>query len=153
MSTAPEIDSRFEVIFQQAGAVSDCRSILGGLTRCSRICSCQSTQKPQGSTGIGLVAGSNSIENTYFHSIPTEFNKWSHLLWDIRHLHLVAPPLAHAQTPIRRIVDGYTHSAPAPSLRSGAIWSSRPAGLALSSAGFWENEMRGSRIGVILRTN
>ena len=114
MSTAPEIDSRFEVILQQAGAVSDCRSILGGLTRCSRICSCQSTQKPQGSTGIGLAAGSSSIENTYFHSIPTEFNKWSHLLWDIRNLHLVAQPLAHAQTPIRRIVDGYTHSAPAP---------------------------------------
>jgi hypothetical protein len=32
--------------------------------RCSRICNCQSTQKPQGSTGFGLYAVSISIKST-----------------------------------------------------------------------------------------
>jgi hypothetical protein len=51
---------------------------------CSRICSCQSTKEPQGSTGVGRYALSISIRSAYFNSIPTGFNKRPDLLWDQR---------------------------------------------------------------------
>ena len=57
---------------------------LGKILRCSRICSCQSTQEPQGSTGMGVRSVSISIKSTYFLSISTGFHKRSNLLWEQR---------------------------------------------------------------------
>src|ERR1039458_9684869 len=54
------------------------------IPHCSRICNCQSTQKPQGSTGIGWHTVSNSIKSTYFHSVSTDFHKRSDLLCEQR---------------------------------------------------------------------
>jgi hypothetical protein len=56
--------------------------IRGDEIHCSRICSCQSTQKPQRSTGFRSFTVNISIENTYFHSISTEFNKRYDLFWE-----------------------------------------------------------------------
>src|ERR1035437_311571 len=54
------------------------------IPHCSRICSGQSIQEPQGSTGIGWHTVSNSIKSTYFHSISPGFHKCSDLLWEQR---------------------------------------------------------------------
>jgi hypothetical protein len=53
-----------------------------GRACCSRFCICQSTQEPQGSTGLAEEAVSYSIETTYFHSISTDFHKERDLFWD-----------------------------------------------------------------------
>lgn len=42
------------------------RQGLGREIKCSRFCSCQSTQKPQRSTGIGWHTVNDSIKSTYF---------------------------------------------------------------------------------------
>jgi len=57
---------------------------LAGFVGCSRICSCQSTLGPQGSTKIGRHAVKSSIKSTYFHSISTGFHKRFDLFWDKR---------------------------------------------------------------------
>src|ERR1035437_4346494 len=49
---------------------------------CSRFCTCQSTKKPQGSTGTGQHAVRGSVKSSYFHSISIGFNKPSDLFWD-----------------------------------------------------------------------
>jgi hypothetical protein len=56
----------------------------GQIDRCSRFCSGQSTQEPQGSTGIGAQAVICSIKITYFQQISTGFNKSFDLLWEQR---------------------------------------------------------------------
>ena len=55
-----------------------------GIVSCSRFCSCQSTQEPQGSTGFRKQALSCSIISTYFHAVSTGFHKRSNLLWEQR---------------------------------------------------------------------
>jgi len=58
------------------------------MTCCSRFCNGQSTQEPQGSTGLGEETVSYSIKTTYFHSISTDFHKRCDLFWDRwSHLH------------------------------------------------------------------
>jgi len=52
--------------------------------RCSRFCSGQSTQKPQGSTGIGRRDLNISIKSTYFQHNSTGFHKRSNLFWEQR---------------------------------------------------------------------
>src|SRR5208283_1769637 len=66
------------VTWRQPGSDLQCQK----QQRCSRICSCRSTQKPQRSTGFGSCALNISIEITYFHPISTNFNKRSDLFWD-----------------------------------------------------------------------
>jgi hypothetical protein len=51
------------------------KGIATGHVRCSRFCNGQSTQEPQGSTGLGEDTVTYSIEITYFHSISTDFHK------------------------------------------------------------------------------
>jgi len=53
-------------------------------SRCSRFCSCQSTQKPQGSAGIGGHTVNASIKSIYFRSISIVFNKLWNLFWEQR---------------------------------------------------------------------
>ena len=50
--------------------------------RCSRFCNGQSTQEPQGSTGLGEKAVSYSIDTTYFHQISTDLHERCDLFWD-----------------------------------------------------------------------
>ena len=49
---------------------------------CSRFCSGQSTQEPQGSTRIGTQTVNSSIKSTYFNSISIGFNKSFDLFWE-----------------------------------------------------------------------
>jgi hypothetical protein len=56
--------------------------------RCSRFCNAQSAEEPQSSTGLGEETVTYSIENTYFHSISTDFHRRRDLFWDRwSHLH------------------------------------------------------------------
>jgi hypothetical protein len=59
----------------------------GEIHRCSRICSGQSTQKPQDSIGIGSRTVNDSIKSTYFLQISISFNKSIYLLWDRWSIH------------------------------------------------------------------
>jgi hypothetical protein len=77
--------------FPQVGLWEGLKRFRGGigemsqrLFHCSRFCNCQSTQKPQGSTGIGMHAVNSSIKSTYIHSISTGFNKSFDLFWEQR---------------------------------------------------------------------
>src|ERR1035438_40290 len=54
------------------------------IPHCSRICSCQSTQEPQGSTRFGGYKVNVSIKSTYFQSNSTGFHKLPDLFWEQR---------------------------------------------------------------------
>jgi hypothetical protein len=60
------------------------RHRLISIIRCSQFCACQSTQKPQGSTGFGWDIVNHSIEITYFRQISTGYNNRRDLFWEQR---------------------------------------------------------------------
>jgi hypothetical protein len=51
---------------------------------CSRICSCHSTQNPQGSTRIGSYNLNSSLKSTYFQQISASLHKRPDLFWEQR---------------------------------------------------------------------
>ena len=58
--------------------------IHGQISHCSRFCNCHSTQKPQGSTGIGRHNVNSSIKNTYSLQVSIGFHKSFDLFWEQR---------------------------------------------------------------------
>ena len=66
---------------------------------CSRFCSCQSTQKPQRSTGFRPYTTNSSIKSTYLHPNTTKFNKRLDPFWEQRVVssNLTAPTIENAE--------------------------------------------------------
>src|ERR1039458_40439 len=68
----------------RSGAYCCTPSFSEGKSKCSRFCVGQSTNDPQGSTGLGVDAVNYSIISTYFQQISTGFNKRCDLFWEQR---------------------------------------------------------------------